>query len=201
MKSYNDNLAGMTLLANPYNLFGRLPGPQNPLSDIFHKAIMLVVQHGKHGSMGFVLNKTMKEHSLKNVFELQDSQVKDKRVPIHLGGPTELNRFFIIHSPEYTKYLAHSSTYFSNADFAISANHEIVQDILAGCGPKHYMVVLGYTVWEPGELEREIADNRWIICHTDGSMFAQGDSQTKWHNALLKVGVSEYNLSPWIANC
>ena len=60
----------------------------------FQRSVVLLVEHAKEGSMGFVLNK--KTDLAVNSFFSDLDKIPD--MPIFLGGPVSSNRLFFIHS-------------------------------------------------------------------------------------------------------
>ena len=58
----------------------------------FHRALVLLVNHGDSGSIGFILNKKI-EYTLDEVLE----GVLSKQ-PLYFGGPVEPDNLFYIHT-------------------------------------------------------------------------------------------------------
>ena len=44
--------------------------------------------------------------------------------------------------------------------------------------------------WGPGQLEREIADNAWLLVGGDDALVFGADMDGKWSAALARIGIS-----------
>ncbi len=64
----------------------------------FHRAVVLMLEHGDHGAMGLVINRTG-PISLKDVAEGQAMTISKRRAvePVYVGGPVEPQRGFVLH--------------------------------------------------------------------------------------------------------
>ena len=60
----------------------------------FDKSIILIVEHNKNGTIGFILNK-------QSPFQISDfsKDIINKNINIKIGGPVEKNNLFYIHKP------------------------------------------------------------------------------------------------------
>jgi putative AlgH/UPF0301 family transcriptional regulator len=117
---------------------------------------------------------------------------------IYVGGPLELERGFFLHSAEYNKNLLFK---LENSELAVSSNLEILKDITNGVGPKLNMFAIGYTGWNPGQIEFEIQNNLWIVAEPDTDLIFGNDSSGKWLTALDNLGIESSDFVPHMANC
>ena len=149
----------------------------------FQRSVVLLVEHNREGSMGFVLNK--KTHLIVNTFfpELEDCPL----IPIYLGGPVSSNRLFFIHTlgdliiPDAIKI--NDQLYF-DGDF-----NAILRYIKNGHSIEGKVkFFLGYSGWQKGQLDNEITQNSWVVNHTSNSnvLFAEGEDY--WKQALKALG-------------
>ena len=58
----------------------------------FDKAIIMIVEHNKNGTIGFILNK----HSQFKISDFSEDVI-NKNIKIKIGGPVEKNNLFYIH--------------------------------------------------------------------------------------------------------
>jgi putative transcriptional regulator len=61
--------------------------------------------------------------------------------------------------------------------------------------PRRSLLALGYAGWGPGQVERELQENVWLICDPDEELLFGADHELKWSQALAKIGVSADRLS------
>ena len=78
---------------------------------------------------------------------------------VHLGGPVETGRGFVLHSADYFKA---ESTLPIDESVCLTATIDILRDIAKGTGPDKALLALGYAGWAPGQLESEIQANGWL---------------------------------------
>lgn len=50
---------------------------------------------------------------------------------------------------------------------------------------------MGYTGWEPGQIEKEIESNLWIVAESDYDLIFNERHDIKWKTALGSVGINE----------
>ena len=57
-----------------------------------------------------------------------------------------------------------------------------------GSGPKQAWLALGHANWSPGQLDREMQDNAWLVVEADAALVFDSDLEAKWQRALDKLG-------------
>ncbi len=177
---YNlDNLTGKLLIASPNYFF----------SDIFKKSVIYITSNNKEGTVGLIVNRPINHISYDTMIKMikSDSETKacNGSMAVYLGGPTEPERGFILHSAEYDKNVLIKC---SN-NIAVSSNTQILQDIASGNGPENSLFVLGYTNWEEGQLEMEMNENMWVVSEFNQDILFVEKDETKWSSMLKQIGV------------
>lgn len=183
MASTTLNLTGKLLVA--------MPGMGDPRFD--HSVIYLTA-HSDEGAMGLMVNKPAPEMKLSDVLDklIEGADTIDRSLGVHIGGPVETGRGFVLHSGEYRSAI---ETLRVDDDFAMTATLDILEDIASGDGPDKALLTLGYAGWGPGQLEGEISQNGWLTCDADaGLVFDLADSK-KWSAALQSIGIDPLGLS------
>lgn len=110
---------------------------------------------------------------------------------VHLGGPVETGRGFVLHS---TDYYAAESTLQIDPEVSLTASIDVLRAIASGSGPLRSILALGYAGWSPGQLETEIQSNGWLHCPADLDLIFDEDLETKYLRALAKIGVDPSHL-------
>ena len=184
------NLTGKILIASPYTME----------DNIFYQSIVYIVHHSDQGSVGFLVNRLIKNPPVNNLFKKAEFKLDLNllNLKIHIGGPLELERGFFLHSAEYNKNLLFK---LENSELAVSSNIEILKDITSGSGPKHSIFAIGYTGWGAGQLELEIQNNLWLLSEPDYDIIFGDDHTTKWSNALAKLNIDDTGFVPYVASC
>jgi len=160
----------------------------------FARSVVYMCAHSNEGAMGLVINKPAPDVEFSDLLK----QLNIKPAPgapeirIHVGGPVEHGRGFVLHTGEYANS---ESTLKVSDDFGMTATLDILEDISRGEGPESCLLALGYAGWGPGQLESEIQANGWLTCDASPDLvFKQADA-TKWSAALDVLGISPMFLS------
>ena len=167
-----------------------MPGMPDPR---FAKSVIYMCDHSAKGAMGFVLNKPEAGLDFKELLDhVGLAEITMQRaIPIHIGGPVDAGRGFVLHSNDYGS----DETVKVDSICAVTASIDILRDIASGAGPNKCILVLGYSGWAPGQLESELQDNGWLHAPADEELLFGADSAQKWHHALKKLGISASHLS------
>lgn len=168
-----------------------MPGMGDPR---FANAIVLICAYSADGAMGIVVNKPTQDLRMRDLLDqmsiTMDPTARD--LPVHMGGPVEHGRGFVLHESDYRSPLA---TLTVNAEFGMTATLDILEDLARGAGPRYALVALGYAGWGPGQLESELAQNAWLTSDANADLvFATADCD-KWEAALTRLGISSLMLS------
>lgn len=178
-KHYNlDNLTGKLLVASPNYFF----------SDIFKQSVIYITSSSREGSIGLIVNRPINHISYNSMMKMiknNEAKTGEGSLDIYLGGPTEPERGFILHSAEYDKNILLTCP----NNLAVSSNIEILQDIAIGSGPERSIFALGYTNWEEGQLELEMNENMWVVSEFDENILFNEKNETKWESLLKQAGV------------
>ena len=160
----------------------------------FGNAVVFLCAHSPEGSMGLIINKPTPDLKARDLFEQLSITVgQDAReLPVYLGGPVEHGRGFVLHERGYNSAI---STLNVNANFAMTATLDILEDLADGRGPAKALLALGYAGWGPGQLEAELAQNGWLTCDADHELVFDIPDPDKWEAALARLGVSPLMLS------
>ncbi|MGE3529966.1 MAG: YqgE/AlgH family protein, partial [Methyloceanibacter sp.] len=110
---------------------------------------------------------------------------------VHLGGPVETGRGFVLHSADYFKA---ESTLPIDESVCLTATIDILRDIAKGTGPDKALLALGYAGWAPGQLESEIQANGWLNCPAEPELIFDPEVDRKYLRALGKLGIDPFRL-------
>lgn len=151
----------------------------------FSRTVTYVCEHNADGAMGIVLNRPS-ELSLSDVLTHMeiDIEVPNQQL-VHIGGPVEEDRGFVIHS--------HTDNWKSTLQItdhiSISTSRDILEAMAIGKGPEKTFVALGYAGWGAGQLEKEIQDNAWLSGPADDKIIFELPADQRWHAAANLLGV------------
>lgn len=165
--------------------------------EFFAKSVVYIYEHTESGgALGFTINKPLSA-TLGNVLEHLNIDHKNKYVselPVYSGGPVGPDQGFVIHDQIN---LAEEN---GDGEVTISTSREILQDIAEGKGPAHFMVTLGYASWEPGQLEKEIQHNDWLVAPFQKTILFNTPIPGRWVAGARLLGVDLTKLSSQVGH-
>jgi putative transcriptional regulator len=166
----------------------------------FARSVIYVCAHSEDGAMGLVINQRAAHISFPDLLERlsivpsgPEEELPDnlRSMSIHVGGPVETGRGFVLHSSDY---FASDSTLPIEDGVCLTATIDILKAIASGTGPHQAILALGYAGWSPGQLESEIQANGWLNCPADPELIFDPDLDAKYMRALAKIGIDPSHL-------
>jgi len=166
----------------------------------FARSVVYLCAHSEEGAMGLIINQRAPHISFPDLLErlgIVRSETEDDRSrdilskSIHVGGPVETGRGFVLHSSDY---FANDSTLPIEDGVCLTATIDILKAIAAGEGPEQAILALGYAGWSPGQLENEIQANGWLNCPADPDLIFDPDVESKYTRAFAKIGIDPSHL-------
>jgi len=159
----------------------------------FSRTLTYICEHNDQGALGIVVNRPL-EMTLQALLEqvsIPPAGGKFKSVPIHFGGPVQVDRGFVLHSPlgQWQSTLAVS------AEIGLTTSKDILQAVARGEGPGKLFVTLGYAGWAPGQLEHELALNAWLTVPASPDVIFDLPVEKRLSAAMSLLGIDFASLS------
>ncbi len=180
--------------------------------DRFARSVIFMCAHSETGAMGLVINRTAEDISLGGLLaqlslvdeagvseggdEAQPAtpaaasalQVAERLAdhPVHIGGPVETKRGFVLHTRDY--FAAGASVAITD-EICLTATVDVLRAIAEGTGPRQALLALGYSGWAGGQLERELQANSWLHAETDPEILFRTQVNDRYEKALAQLGV------------
>lgn len=152
----------------------------------FHRAVVLLTEFSKEGTVGFVLNKPMELTLGQAVSELSSVEL-----PVFLGGPVGKDNMFYLHT--LGALLPGSLEIIPGLWFG-GEYQELRTLFLKGRVPGHAIrFFIGYSGWSPGQLEEELEEKAWIVAKARPEWCFEPQPENLWSNILRGMG-SDYAL-------
>jgi putative transcriptional regulator len=163
-----------------------------PLRDSnFQRALVLLVEHGEQGALGFIVNQPG-ETALAAVLEELELPVPPalaERVAF-VGGPVSPDTGWIVYDPTTVRGEAEETSAITvNEHLAVSASRDLLEAIAHGRGPERALFVFGYAGWGPGQLEGELEQGAWIPLPLDTLDLFRVPAEAQWAQALGSIGI------------
>jgi putative transcriptional regulator len=167
----------------------------------FARSVIYMCAHSPEGAMGLIINQRASHISFRELLKQLgigpgkgegielDLDLAD--MAVHVGGPVETGRGFVLHSSDYH---AADSTLSIDDDVSLTATIDILRAIAGGKGPDKAILALGYAGWRAGQLESEIQANGWLHCPADPELLFDRDLELKYTRAMSKIGIDPSHL-------
>jgi putative transcriptional regulator len=171
----------------------------------FHRAVVLLLDHGADGALGLVLNNIMPTRMADVAQSLSLEWVGDPDATVRLGGPVEPVRGWFLHDqPDWdpeADSLAEGLLLTTSLESVTRADN-----LRFGDGDSRFVFLLGYAGWSGGQLEFEIAGGSWVVVPivdaeddsnevgVDVDFLFDCEPERMWAAALHAIGVDPQRL-------
>lgn len=174
-------------MTEPSYLAGRLllamPGMGDPR---FDHAVIALIQHDADGALGLGVGRALEGVTLHDVLgDLGIDPGAAPNDPVLYGGPVETQRGFVLHSADW---LGRGSVR-AGALGAMSMSRGVLEAIAAGTGPRRFVVVLGYSGWDAGQLDGEMRRHGWYAAKGRAEIVYETPAERRWKAAWLAEGI------------
>ena len=161
---------GKVLLAEPFML-----------DPNFKRAVVLLCEHEKDGSLGFILNKTLDMSINELVLEFPKFEAQ-----VYYGGPVQTDTIHYIH----------------NVGHLLDDSNEIAPGIFWGGSfdklkalidaemvePNNIRFFVGYSGWTSGQLREELKYGSWVVGEMHGNYLFKSQPKMLWKKAMQHKG-------------
>jgi putative transcriptional regulator len=167
----------------------------------FRRAVVLLVDHGPKGSLGFVVNRPL-DVSLQTMLERIGLEVSSpftqdpRQLTVLSGGPVAAQTGWVL-------FESADTSGFDDDDIvrvsdrmavAVAASRDLLAGLVQRSGDERLLLVLGYAGWGPGQLDAEIAQGAWIPVDFDHRIVFDIPYSERWSSALRILGIDPARL-------
>lgn len=163
-------MSGSLLISNPF-----LNDPN------FFRSVILICEYNEEGTFGLVLNRQI-PISLSEVLDNEPIPVSD----VYIGGPVQPDTLHVIHQ----------------LGSKISQTKEIISGIYWGGyfdqikqvlisqehNEENFRFFIGYSGWAPGQLEKELLNEDWILSTVTPDLIFSTPPDDLWRECLNRLG-------------
>ncbi len=168
-------LTGQFLLA--------MPGIGDPR---FERAVIAMCTHDEDGALGIGIGTIVDGLSFHDMLKQLDIAPGDTPdVPVHLGGPCETRRGFVLHSRDWSG----ADTVDVAGRWAMSGTVDVLRAITGGTGPRRWLPALGYAGWGEGQLDGEMRRHGWFNVAGDDALLFDTPADARWSAGFESVGI------------
>jgi putative transcriptional regulator len=174
---------------------------------LFVGSVVYVCQHSPNGAMGLIVNKPadVEVTGLFNKLELSLARVDLVGRPVLHGGPVQPERGFVLHDPMLAVGMSEGETAYIATlrvpgGLEMTTSRDVLEAISAGGGPSRLLIVLGSSVWGPGQLEAEMARGSWLSAPADNEVIFDTPLKQRHARALALLGLQAWMLAPQVGH-
>lgn len=168
---------------------------------LFARSVIYVCEHSEKGALGLIVNKPG-EISVADLFKRVDLPLVRADLegqPVYYGGPVQMERGFVLHDPIVAQGLpadesVYASTLVIPGGLEMTTSKDVLEALSSGGGPKRVLVTLGYSAWDGGQLEAEIARNSWLTVDADARVIFDAPVAERYDQALRLLGIEPWRL-------
>ncbi|WP_299008576.1 YqgE/AlgH family protein [uncultured Tenacibaculum sp.] len=146
----------------------------------FKRTIVLLTEHTKKSSVGFILNRPL-DHVLSDLIPEIDCDFT-----VYQGGPVEQDNLYFIHK---VPHLLPNSIEVAKGIYW-GGNFELLKELLnkKQLEATDIRFFLGYSGWSGNQLDEELVMNSWFITENDYDNILTTNDQSFWKDKLLQRG-------------
>lgn len=159
----------------------------------FSNALVYICEHNENGALGIIVNRPI-DMSLSGLLEKVEIKLTANQmanVPVYFGGPVQLDRGFVLHRP----LGQWQSTLAINSEIGLTSSRDILASVGSLGMPSEILVTLGYSGWEAGQLEAELAQNSWLTVPASAGILFEMSPEARLAAAMQHLGISFSQLS------
>lgn len=147
----------------------------------FNRSVLLLAEHNKSGSVGFILNKPL-NYTLSDFIPEVNSSIK-----VFNGGPVEQDNLYFIHRvPDLIPNsieISHGIYWGGDFNTVVDMlNDQVLHE-------DEIQFFLGYSGWDENQLENELKLNSWVVTQNDLNSKIIGQScENFWKEKMMELG-------------
>jgi len=146
----------------------------------FKRSVILLTEHDKDGSVGYILNKPVEVD-----FDKMFTNFPDINIHVSLGGPVNTDRIYYLHT--LGKDLIPGSIRIVG-NIYWGGNFNLLLDLLRSGAVKEWQVkfFVGYSGWSENQLADEISKNYWLVSELSATEIMDSSNDI-WKLAVSKL--------------
>jgi putative transcriptional regulator len=154
----------------------------------FWRTVVLLGVHSRDdGAFGLVINRPLDVELGDILQELGEERPTGSPPKVLGGGPVEPTHGFVLYERGASPIDEGSLTITDRIE--VSGSTETLSSLVHGRIRGRYYLLLGYSGWAPGQLEREIEENSWLVAPLDSAILFDVPLEERWSEALRSIGV------------
>lgn len=155
----------------------------------FDRTVIYIKEHSSLGAVGFIVNRPLLNIDIKGALPnlVIPLGMSEDELILFAGGPNSLEQSTVIHcaDTEEEKTNLPCAPLLSHSDQALLHFDSFLDS---------FLIIAGYTLWKPGELERELQNNLWLTTPFSKEMLFADSISSRREHALNSLGFDPRHL-------
>ena len=156
----------------------------------FARTVVLLCDYTEDGAFGLVVNRQMTEPAWTMV-RTEPPVAVNPDLHLWIGGPVNPQRTWVLMSEaqgpdEEQREVA--------PGVLLSVSHELTLQLLQAPPSARARVIVGYSGWGPGQLDKEIAASAWLLTAVDSNLIFGVPPEEMWETAIRRLGTDPFAL-------
>ena len=153
--------------------------------DFFASTVTYLLEHNSKGAFGLVINKPL-QLVLCDLFGTDEYEgLQNTRIPVLDGGPVRRDSVFFLHDSG----VEYQFTQQISPEISLTTSEDLVVSLAKGQGPARVITAMGYAGWDSGQLERELAENVWLLAPASAEIIFDTPFEQRAQRAAALLGI------------
>jgi putative transcriptional regulator len=155
----------------------------------FRRTVVLLLRQNEEGAIGVVVNQPcpLRLGDLCRDHDIVYAGAADKR--IRSGGPCNPEQGLVLYGAEHADPDGEAVV----EGLHVSASRTTLARLCA-LERGRFHCFAGYAGWGPGQLERELGEDTWLVARADASIVLETDPREIWTTVLRGMGIDPATL-------
>lgn len=157
----------------------------------FARSVVLLVEHGTGGSLGFVVNRPspLGWPSVAKALGLPEDE-DERAMRVFTGGPVSPQSGWILFDPRRAPKEHVEDAMVLDERLAVSASRTLLDRLARpGAWAGDRVLALGYAGWAGGQLDRELESGVWLPASLDPRVVFDVAPSERWERVLRATGI------------
>jgi putative transcriptional regulator len=160
----------------------------------FNRTVVLLCKHGEDGAFGLVVNRPLvttgpvvvEVRSPSDAIQSM-TEVSEHELQVWVGGPVEPQSSWILDGHDSDIAEEHRGVRVAEGLY-LSTSPDLLHRLLGPAPPPRTRLIVGFSGWGPGQLEKELEASAWLISDIDRDVLFATPAERMWETAIRRLG-------------
>lgn len=158
----------------------------------FNRTVVLLCKHAEEGAFGLVVNRPLLTTG-RVVVNLEPPVSTERELEIWVGGPVEPQRSWVLVGDEPGDEDELQGMRIAEGLY-LSTSPDLLRRLLDPNPPARTRLMVGYSGWGAGQLERELEASAWLLSDVDPDLIFATPAERMWETAIRRLGADPASL-------